>query len=290
MELNLSKFINTWTVFIIMLCTLRTESRNNLTYDEVTVFFLQIEQFLCLTSGVVELEAQSWLGINCIFTQSCLGPRPRVLEDWKFYVKTGPDNDCGSIAKLWKWLDLKHQVWVCVCVCVPTEFVIHSLCTSDAQVMFLLKPAPTQYVCVCVWETAREKMYAHAYVCLFAWLLYDYYGVIWRYVSPFYCFKRKIEQLFDAFWREKNSVPLYNSHFIISVLQRRPPGLLRPSVRPLSFTNNAHGSLHKTCPCSRKWDHHACRVLPGSSRQTQPYTSPSAHSSMASAPCLICQI
>lgn len=59
MELNLSKFINTWTVFIIMLCTLTTESQNNLTYDEVTVFFLQIEQFLCLTSGVVELEAQS---------------------------------------------------------------------------------------------------------------------------------------------------------------------------------------------------------------------------------------
>lgn len=67
-----------------MLCTLTTESQNNLTYDEVTVFFLQIKQFLCLTSGAVELEAQSWLGINRVFTQSCLGPRPRVREDWKF--------------------------------------------------------------------------------------------------------------------------------------------------------------------------------------------------------------
>lgn len=128
-------------------------------YDEVTVFFLQIKQFLCLTSGVVELEAQSWLGINCIFTQSFLGPRPRVLEDWKLHVKTSPDNDCGSIAKLWKWLVLERQVWMCVCVCVPTEFVIHSLCTSDAQVMFLLKPAPTQsvYVCVCVCLRDCEK-------------------------------------------------------------------------------------------------------------------------------------
>lgn len=170
----------------------------------------------------------------------------------------------------WFW-NAKYE---CVFVCVPTEFVIHSLCTSDAQVMFLLKPAPTQSVCVCV----------------LAWLLYDYYGVIWRYVSPFYCLKHKIEQLFDAFWQEKNSVPLYNSHFIISILQHRPPGLLRPSVRPLSFTNNAHGSLHKTCPCSRKWDHHACSVLPGSSWRTQPYPLPSAHSSMASTPCLICQI
>lgn len=175
---------------------------------------------------------------------------------------------------------------VCLCVCVPTEFVIHSLCSSDAQVMFLLKPAPTQYVCVCVWETAREKMYVHA--------LLDSYMIIMALYEDMSHHLTALSIKSNSFlthFDEKRTLFLCIIPTLLSpVLQHRPPGLLRPSVRPLSFTNNAHGSLHKTCPCSRKWDHHARRVLPGSSRRTQPYTSPSAHSSMASAPCLICQI